>query len=93
MYMSMPAYRSYFLDSLTVRGWTTTQSSVLFPAPAKVDLGQLLALPCVVVLKLFVLVHGPWPATPFVQSIGHFGKSRLRLLLCAKSALCNRIPW
>jgi hypothetical protein len=83
MYASSPMYSSCFLDSLIVRGWTTTQSSVLSLAPAKADLGKLSALPGVVAPKLFLLVHDPWPATPSVQRVGHFGKSRLCLLLCA----------
>jgi hypothetical protein len=59
------------------------QSSVPSLAPAKADLGQLSALPYVVVLKLFVLVHGPRQTIPSIQNVGHFGKSRLCLLLRA----------
>jgi hypothetical protein len=80
-YASTAAYRSCFRDNLIVRGWMA-QSSVLSPAPAEADLRQLSVLPYVVALKLFVLVHGLWPATPFVQNVGHFDKSRLCLLLC-----------
>jgi hypothetical protein len=76
MYALTTAYHSCFCDSLAVRGWTTMRSSVPSPALAKADFGQLSALPCVATLKFFILAHGPWHATPFAQSVGHFGKSR-----------------
>jgi hypothetical protein len=44
-------------------------------ALAEADLGQLLALHCMVVLKSFVLVQGQWLATPCVQNVGRFDKS------------------
>lgn len=48
----------------------------LGPVPAEAGLGQLLALPCVVALKLFVLIHGPCPVISSIQGVDRFGKSR-----------------
>jgi hypothetical protein len=62
-------------------------------ALVEADLEQLLAPPCVVALKSFVLVHGQWPATSAVQNVGHFDKFDSWLSLCARSALCNYVPW
>jgi hypothetical protein len=44
-------------------------------ALAEADLGQLSTLPCMVVLKSFVFVHGQWPATSSVQNVDRFDKS------------------